>query len=263
MISFSDAILSALFGRYRNNPHFFPRVTRHETYLVSFPRSGNTWLRCLLTSLLHGTEASPELLKVTVPDVYRIVYQGNRYPRKPSTRPLVIKTHGPFAEIPAKVVYLARDGRDAMLSYYYFQRRKQYRKRELSATEFYFYDQVWPCTWHVHVTDWLAGLKSWPEDRYQIVRYEDLVADPVGTLGSIAQFVGFPAETDRLERAIALNTKDQLKTVSAKAGQSELYYLGETRATWQEVLCGDDLARYEAISGSALQQLGYPLTSSV
>ena len=263
MSSFPDAVLSALFGRYRHNPHFFPSVKANETYLVSFPRSGNTWLRCLLTSLLHGQEARPELLKVTVPDVYRIVYKGNRFPQKPATKPLAIKTHGPFAEIPAKVVYLARDGRDAMLSYYYFQRRKQYRKQELSAVEFYFYDRLWPCPWHVHVTDWLAGLKSWPEDRYQIVRYEDLVADPVKTLGSIAQFIGFPTERERLEGAIALNTKDQLKTVSAKAGQSELYYLGESRASWQEVLRGEDLARYEAIAGEALQQLGYPLSSSV
>jgi len=261
MNRFQNTFLSLLSGKYRDNRHFFPRITPNETYLVSFPRSGNTWLRGLLTSLLHGEEATPKLVTVTVPDVYRIVYEGNKHIRKPSTRPLVIKTHGPFTDIPAKVIYLVRDGRDALLSYYYFQRRKRYRKQEMSAVEFYFYNKVWPCPWHLHVMGWLDGLQTWPADRYQIVRYEDLVVSPLETLQSIAGFIGFPAGKEALERAIALNTRDRLKTISARAGKGELYYVGEDRATWQEVLIGEDLARYEALAGEALQRSGYSLLS--
>ena len=261
MSGFPHSLLSLLLGEYRDNPHFFPRISADETYLSSFPRSGNTWLRCLLTSLYHGTEAKPELVKATIPDVYKILYPGSKNRRKPSIRPLVIKTHGPVTEIPAKVVYLVRDGRDAMLSFYYFRRRKQYGKRELTPKEFFFHEKIWPCAWHDHVMGWLDWLETLPPERYLLMRYEELLAEPLEQLCAIAEFVGFPTDTEALERAIALNTRDNLKTIAAKAGRSELYYVGEDRKAWQEVLGDEDLARYEALAGPALKRLGYPLMS--
>ena len=123
-----------------------PRET--DIFLVSYPRSGNTWIRLLLGHLHAYKTDSKQLdlqsIESLVPD---LEYGPNRRDFNTHQTPRIFKSHQPFVtnatppcdvsvgemdayacacpNCPTKwrrVIHLVRDGRDAMCSYYHFSR---------------------------------------------------------------------------------------------------------------------------------------------
>jgi estrone sulfotransferase len=240
--------------RFAGHNMLFSRVLARDTYLVSYPRSGSTWLRCMLTTLVHGTEVSPALVSATVPDVHR---SSRTRPRH--LDPLIVKSHTPFVEMPAKVVYLVRDGRDATLSFHYLQVQQRRVPADADPRLAFFRDDAWPCHWHDHVSGWLDGLAGRGADRYLVLRYEDLVAEPGKQLETVARLTGLAAPAPDVERAVRLNARHELQEVERAGGAGSLNHLGTSRPDWRDVLSPEDRRRYEAVAGPTLARLGYPL----
>ncbi len=96
-----------------------------------------------------------------------------------------------------KVVYLLRDGRDAMVSYRHYLEALCGEKLDfLQLVQLG--DKLFPCKWHEHVAQWLAN----PHSAQMItVRYEDLRKDPVTQLLRIGEFAGLPCKLAALEYA--------------------------------------------------------------
>jgi hypothetical protein len=236
--------------------HLFPQVLEDEIYLVSFPRSGNTWLRCLLTTIFTGSEVTPKLLQDVVPDVYQSL---NTHTAKPNRQPLIIKTHAPYRAIPARVIYLVRDGRRALESFFRYARQypSGFYDDHSRIQDFYFRDDLWPCPWHVHVTGWLDGLSTWDQTRYLIVRYEDLVASPGETLRSVLRFTGCEVSDGDIGRALDLNSRNRLRQIEEAAGTGSMNFIATPDAHASTRLSASDLERYEARARSTLARLGY------
>src|SRR5437660_7753546 len=80
-----------------------------DVFVVSYPRSGNTWTRFLIANLLHPEEPATFLnIGRLVPDAE---VQSSRYMRGiPSPR--VIKSHTYFDPRYPRVIYIVRDPRD-------------------------------------------------------------------------------------------------------------------------------------------------------
>jgi estrone sulfotransferase len=239
-------------------PMLFSRISRTDTYIVAFPRSGSNWLRSMVSTLMHGAEVTPDLVDSTVPDVHR-----TGATRPAHLDPLIAKTHAPYLDIPAKVVYLVRDGRDATLSLHYYWVTRGRLEADAKPQELFFSNGVWPCPWHEYVTGWLDGLERRQRNvapPHLLLRYEDLVAHPARHLESVARLAGLTGLNDtRIEQAVHLNTLQRLKTVENRAGFGTMGHVGTPRPHWREVLSPADLARYEALAGPALTRLGYLL----
>ncbi|PPS40648.1 sulfotransferase domain-containing protein [Chroococcidiopsis sp. TS-821] len=250
-------IKTLIHGKYYNNKGLFPRISSDETYLMSFPRSGNTWMRHLITCLIHDREDYGDFVKITVPDIHRYREDGEK---KPTTKPLIVKSHVPFVDIPAKVIYLVRDGREAMLSYFYLKVKEGEISPDASPVDFYFKEDIWPCPWHVHIAGWLDGLARWSPERYKIIRYEDLVKSPAEHLFAVAEFIGIPVTQQSVQRAIELNKKTRLKHIESRDHKGRLNSVVglDKQVKWQDILLDEDLARYEALAGAELKRLGYP-----
>lgn len=237
--------------------HVFREVDANEVYLVSFPRSGNTWVRCMVTTLLCGVQVTPELIQAVVPDVY--VSHLTNTP-KPRIRPLVIKTHAPYIDLSARVIYLVRDGREALKSYYIYA--KNFPSPSLfddfsTSADFFFRDDLWPCPWHKHVRGWLDGFDSWPDEQHTLIRYEDLLRDPEGFLRSIAQFIGIDASNNEIRRAVKMNSRDRLIRTEGVGGEGSLNYVQSQADDSGATLSAQDLSRYESIARDVLSSLGY------
>ena len=100
-------------------------VRADDTFIISYPRSGNTWTRFLIANLTHPEEP------VTFANIERLIpdaeAQSSRYMRGiPSPR--MVKSHSYFDPRYPKVIYIVRDPRDVALSYYDFSRK--YRQIE-------------------------------------------------------------------------------------------------------------------------------------
>src|SRR5438046_5865734 len=84
-------------------------VYADDTFLVSYPRSGNTWTRFLIANLLHPEiEVGFANIESLVPDTAAL---SSRTLKRVS-RPRVLKSHQYFDPRYTNVVYVVRDPRD-------------------------------------------------------------------------------------------------------------------------------------------------------
>src|ERR1035441_1450445 len=85
-----------------------------DLFIIGFPKSGHTWTQNLIAEALYGfsAETTPDkLIQDLVPDIhYRKYYK--RY-----HSPMFFKAHALPAPEFRRVIYLLRDGRDAIVSY--------------------------------------------------------------------------------------------------------------------------------------------------
>jgi estrone sulfotransferase len=234
------------------HPYLFARVRPSDTYLVSFPRSGNTWLRSLLTALVHDEPITPELIQSTIPDVHR-----SDRSQAPPGRWGLIKSHTPFVEMPARVVYLVRDGRDAMLSYHAHQVALGRLDPGDGPGPFLRSNDVWPCPWPQHVQGWLDGLATRPKGRSLVLRYEDLTADTAEGLARVAELVGLPTSASRIARAVRRADIGTLQAAETSAGPGSLNLISTPHPRWPAGVSAADASWFMESAGPVLQRLGY------
>ena len=92
-------------------------VFPEDTFLVSYPKSGNTWIRFLIANLKYP-EKHPDFTNINelVPDPGAHSKRTlNRLPR-----PRTLKSHQYFDPRYRKVLYIVRDPRDVVLAEYHF-----------------------------------------------------------------------------------------------------------------------------------------------
>src|SRR5450631_2425305 len=90
-------------------------VFPHDVFLVSYPRSGNTWARFLVGNLLHRSDP------VTFANVERRVPTIYAWPdRALRSLPRILKSHECFDPRYPRVIYILRDPRDVAVSLYFY-----------------------------------------------------------------------------------------------------------------------------------------------
>lgn len=170
-------------------------------YIVTYPRSGTTWMLQSLTTLYDGQEAelnSSSYTKHMIP-LYDGNYIGFLNPVIVG-KPAAIKTHDNRSEfldaaIPSKVIYVHRDGRDAITSFYHF---KQSRIWGRPKKDVHFDPEEFAEELEKDAPGWRDHLLGWMEtENLTMVRYEDMKADYLKQISRIAA-------TLRLEQSVTL-----------------------------------------------------------
>jgi hypothetical protein len=247
-------------------------VYSDDTFIVSYPRSGNTWTRFLVANLVYAGQP------VTFANIERLIpdceAQSNRYLKRVA-RPRIIKSHEYFDPRYKTVIYIVRDPRDVALSYYNFSRK--YRQIEDSyPLDRYIGDFVagrltsadWG-TWGENVGTWVAARKGRPT--FLLLRYEDLIADTPTELAKVARFFGVGASPGELRRAIENSSADHLRELEKKEGgewittknkRSDIPFIGSAVAgKWKSVLPDAAVEEIESAWGNLMAQLGYELVT--
>src|SRR5215470_5689419 len=87
-----------------------------DVFLVSYPRSGNTWTRFLLGNLIYQHEpVTFSNVESRIPEIY---FNPDRAMRR-LPRPRILKSHECFQPQYRRVIYIVRDPRDVAVSYYH------------------------------------------------------------------------------------------------------------------------------------------------
>lgn len=146
----------------------------------------------------------------------------------------------------ARFVHLIRDGRDAALSFLDMPEGIVTRTfaHPRSAVDF-------ACQWRCEVVAARRLGRRVGEERYLEVRYEALVADPERELRRVCAFLGLDYEPAMVEYAGEVD-------VSRRPHQRSLL-LPPTPGLrdWRRDLPGADAARFRAVAGDLLAELGY------
>lgn len=167
-------------------------------FLISYPRSGNTWMTLILKDLFNVqlSEIGNKNLKgktLNFDTFETILYgttsdslYGNNTEYNYDDDFLCVKTHQYFDEkypLNNKVIYLIRDPRDVMLSYYFHQKMKiKGILKEFDGHEFSeFLNQ--------HLHRWEKHVEVWTKRDCLVIKYEDLKIYPMETLKKIEKYL--------------------------------------------------------------------------
>ena len=246
-------------------------VYRDDTFVVSFPRSGNTWARFLIANLMFPEQqVSFANIERLIPDTSS---QSNRALKR-TPRPRIIKSHEYFDARYPKVIYIVRDPRDVALSYHNFMRKYRHIEDGFPLDKYVsgFISGnlnnwgTWG-TWGENVGSWLGACLRRPN--FLLLRYEDAKRDTFGELSKIASFMGIAASQEQLTAAIKASSPERMREleksqsqewVATKNKRSDIPFVGAAEVgNWKKLLSKNSIAEIESVWGDLMIALGYQL----
>lgn len=245
-------------------------VLPDDTFVVSYPRSGNTWTRFLIANLLHPEET------VSFANIERFVPDTTSLPRKAFRtipRPRVIKSHEYFDLRYRRVLYIVRDPRDVAVSCYQFLKKVHVVALDMPLEDFvsHFVKGEFDIygTWGQNVGSWLVA--RYGTEGFLLLRYEDLVQDPLRELAKVADFFGVEAPPERLAQVVELSSADQMRKLEAREADAwvltsktrkDIPFVGKAVAGgWKSSLSESSVAEIESTWGDLMKALKYELVT--
>ncbi len=177
-----------------------------DAFIASYPRSGNTWIRFLLADLATGRQANFESIDRLIPSV-----GSHRGAPELAGGHRLIKTHEAHREEYVNAIYLIRDVRDVLISWYRVTRPDpdDISGLDIFVAEFVTRHASPYGRWTDHVRSWLAARDR--GERILIYRFEDLQAAPMASLAEIAAFLGISTDPTNVESALARNNPEAMR----------------------------------------------------
>lgn len=244
-----------------------------DTFVVSYPRSGNTWTRFLIANLVFPSEnVSFANIERLIPDTSS---QSNRALKR-TPRPRIIKSHQYFDPRYPRVLYIVRDPRDLVLSYYNFSRKYRHIADAYPLADYvddFVNGRLLSADWG----SWGENVASWVYTRqnhsgFLLMRFEDMKVNPERELQRIAAFLGVEATPERLEHAIESSSAERMRQmeriqsddwVATKKHRKDIPFVGAAAMDrWRSELPEALVSKIESRWGDLMLTLGYSLAGS-
>ncbi|MCI4648061.1 glycosyltransferase [Phaeodactylibacter sp.] len=149
-------------------------------WLASFPRSGNTFFRNILFEV-YGLESSTFHREDNYP-------MDENYAAYPFVKTHLLPDQLPEEHRAAPKVYLVRDGRDALVSL-------AHHRKDIIEPGTDFYTNLLEATLALggsYFGGWSENVKQWTAEADVIIRYEDLIEDPLREVEKLRKVVDLP-----------------------------------------------------------------------
>lgn len=222
---------------------------RADVFIISFPKAGRTWLRVMVGKVLSEksnkvfTTELEQLAGDGIPFIY-VTHDGSSKPTMPLERDKSKYRN-------KKVVFMVRDPRDTVVSYYFHcTRRRQYFQGDISSfirDEGFGIDRI------------IAFMNIWLHNQhvpaaFLLKRYEDFRLDPHKELKSVLDFIGVEADDELVESGVAFGRFENMRNMekqgavkgsrlrSISPGDQEAYKVRRGKvAGYMDYLSSDDL----------------------
>lgn len=268
-------------------------------WLASYPKSGNTWTRTFLLNLLLNARqprSVNDLPKISPSDVVRDLYsavddsdpatwthrriaelRGKVQEKIASHTPdsIFVKTHSPFGpwmDIPsfnlavtAGAIYIVRNPLDVVSSYASHSGLSLDAIIAVMNTRNYLAPGNAERVPHP-MGSWSQNVASWtahPNPGLHIMRYEDMVADPLRAFGNLVRFLGLPSNPERLARAVRYSSFDELRQQEDREGfiergeKAARFFRAGRVGGWREELSTAQVRAVVEAHRPQMQRFGY------
>ena len=251
-------------------------VLPDDIFLVSYPRSGNTWTRFLIGNLVHQDE--PLTFKNVESRIPEIYLSPDRVLRR-LPRPRMLKSHECFDPRYKRIIYIVRDPRDVAVSYYHYAIKIRWIEPDYPIEEFiprfvnaeFDVRAKWAAGWSDHVMSWVAMRKQ--SNGFLLLRYEDMIQDAEHELSRVAGFLNFEPTTERLSRAVQLSSADHMRNLEKREAhewqltqnsrQDKPFVRTAKSGNWECALPANSVALIESAWAPAMQSLGYAVSKDL
>jgi hypothetical protein len=239
-----------------------------DIFILSFPKSGNTWARFLIANLVYPeTQADFSNINRLTPDPEAL--SKRELAKMP--RPRIIKSHQYFDPRYKRVIYVVRDPRDVALSQFHFHRKRGLIENSYPPEKFvarFVAGETSPYgSWGENVAGWLATRQNRPG--FLLLRYEDMLEDAARELSRVASFLEIPPNEERIANAVRRSAADEMRRLeksqahlwsSTKDTRKDVPFVRSAEAGgWRTGLPQGAVAQLEATWGNLMTYLGYEL----
>ena len=248
-----------------------------DIFLVSYPRSGNTWTRFLLGNLIYANDAVTfSNIESRIPEIY---FNHDRFLRR-LPRPRMLKSHECFQPHYPRVIYIVRDPRDVAVSFYHHNVKARNIPDDYPMASFVprfiagEFDRKFG-SWRDNVLSWTALRAEDPG--FVMLRYEEMKRDTAAALLRIAEFLErssfrkFDSSPQALQRAIELSSPERMRALEKQEAGDWVLTRGTRRdkpfvrtassGGWKSQLAPESVAAIESAWWPLMQNLGYALVA--
>jgi hypothetical protein len=286
------SIKNGLLPTSRKNSESGTTTARKAVWIASYPRSGNSWLRFMLSAYFCEATSSWDKISAVVLEFPALVGRlaagkskeqlwdemchmhdslGKSFPRKGLPEGLYLKTHSVaanhlYAEKTKHAVLLVRNPRDVLVSAVNYKQLLMQSDMDKSFESSYLdqftrnggdpdWKKIGFGTWQEHYFSWTS--QPFPT---HVVRYEDLRNDTESSLRKILTFLGVIVEDERLHRAVEECRLENLQKLEERLRQGSQHpFRNSARRFINKGLVGYNISEqydWEAFR-EGMQVLGY------
>lgn len=229
--------------------------------LSEFPKSGGSWIVSLLG----------DAFQIPCRDIYvRPGFDRFELSKHPwykdadnvdfSTQS-VIKSHelpgSNLIDFDATYIHLVRDGRDVIVSKWFFDKDFCIQNGITSSFQEEFDEYV-----EKTARDWSNYVAAWAEQSVVTINYEGFLSDPVQNLGRVLNTMGYyNFSQQELEITVSKFTKDKFGASLGEVFQHNTFVRKGISADWKNHFSEVNAAAFKLAAGDALLSLGYELNS--
>ncbi|NHZ86445.1 MAG: hypothetical protein GWP19_11280 [Planctomycetia bacterium] len=271
-------IRNAIVKRPVNQIKFYlkrKQYSQNIIFITSLPKSGSTWLSNMCSGLDGFDLFAPIKWNTYIAkewddsrwDLNEDIFKEFR------NKLAVIRGHtwaipknlNVLEQSNLKYIIGVRDPRDKLISEYWHSRNfpghwAHDQAQKLSISEFITY-KLESGEFEKETLNWIRNwLKNRDIKKSTVIRYEDMLNDPITVLKKIFNFLGFKIEQKKIENIIEINSFD--KITGRKRGESDdtKFIRKGVSGEWKTIFSKEQKLKFSKIGDDIIEKLGYQST---
>ncbi|KAM3617878.1 uncharacterized protein V6R79_012274 [Siganus canaliculatus] len=196
-----------------------------DILLATYPKAGTTWVSYILDLLYFGQTSTeretsiPLYDRVPFLELFHPPTSGVDQVNNLQTSPRLIKTHYPVQFVPksfweqnCKIIYVARNAKDNVVSYYHFERMTMVQPEPGDWNSYlgrFMEGKMMNGPWYDHVNDWWKKKQTYKNIHYMF--YEDMIEDTGREINKLCSFLGLTPSAEEMQRITGGVQFDKMK----------------------------------------------------